>query len=214
MRLESIEFILTHEKFLVALQERCTSYDITQFYRPSLPVYLVNPIKHRRRILSSYRCSRSEDNRNLLRSMNTYIHREFNAVKRAQWQEFCLGLEPKNTHRFWNHCKNLFKKRAPVIQGFRDDTTGRVLTDPNLIVEHAHRYYLQAFKESETSSQNQDATEFKRTSSKRLAELPSQPFLFKIADLHRSIHRLNAKTSSCQEQIVNELLIRNTYPEH
>ena len=233
MRHESIEFILTYEKFLVTLQERCTSYDITQFYRPSLPVYLVTLIKHRRRILSSYRCSRSEDDRNLLRSMNTYIHREFNAVKRAQWQEFCLGLEPKNTHRFWNHCKNLFKKRAPVIQGFRDDKTGRVLTDPNFMIEQAHRYYSQAVKESETSSQNQDAIEFKRTLSERLAELPSQPFLFKIADLHRSIHRLKTKTSSGHEKVsnkllksiplshygfllqtFNDLLIRNTYPEH
>ena len=171
-------------------------------------------IKHRRRILSSYRCSRSEDDRNLLRSMNTYIHREFNAVKRAQWQKFCLGLEPKNTHRFWNHCKNLFKKRAPDIQGFWDDTTGRLLTDPNFMIEHAHRYYSQAFKERETTSQNQDATEFKRTLTERLAELPSQPFLFKIADLHRSIHRVETKTSSCYEKIFNDLLIRSTYPEH
>ena len=54
MRQESIEFILTYEKFRVALQERCTSYHIVQFYRPSLPVYLVNLIKHRRRIISSY----------------------------------------------------------------------------------------------------------------------------------------------------------------
>ena len=84
MRHESIEFILTYKKFLVALQERCTSYHTTQFYRPSLPVYLVNLIKHRRRILSSSRCSRSEADRNLLRSMTTYIHREFKAVKRAQ----------------------------------------------------------------------------------------------------------------------------------
>ena len=59
MRQESIEFILTYENFLVPLKERCTSYRITQFYRPSLPVYLVNLIKHRRSILSSYRCSRS-----------------------------------------------------------------------------------------------------------------------------------------------------------
>ena len=120
-----------------------------------------------------------------------------------------------------------------MIQGFRDDTTGRVLTDPNFIIEHARRYYSQAFKESETSSQNQDAIEFKRTLSERLAELPSQPFLFKIADLHRSIHRLKTKTSSGHEKVsnkllksiplshcgfllrtFNDLLIRNAYPEH
>ena len=233
MRQEPIEFILTYEHFLVALQERCTSYHIVQFYRPSLPVYLVNLIKHRRRVLSSYRCSRSEDDRNLLRSMNSYIHQEFKAVKRAQWQEFCLGLEPKNTHRFWNYCKNLFKNRTPTIQGFQDAETDRVLTDPNSMIEDAHRYYSQVFKERETSSQNQDATEFKRTLSERLGELPSQPFLFKIADLHRSIHRLKTKTSSGHEkvpnkllksiplshygfllQIFNDLLVENTYPEH
>ena len=147
MRQESIEFILTYEKCLVALKERCTSYHIVQFYRPSLPVYLVNLIKHRRKVLSSYRCSHSEDDRNLLRSMNSYIHREFNAVKRAQWQEFCLGLEPKNTHRFWNHCKNLFKKlEHRWSKDFEMTTIGRVLTDPNSMIEHAHRYYSHSFQ--------------------------------------------------------------------
>ena len=165
--------------------------------------------------------------------MNSYIHREFKAVKRAQWQEFCLGLEPKNTHRFWNHCKNIFKNQTPTIQGFQDERTDRVLTDPNSMIEHAHRYYSQAFQESETSSQNQDVTEFRRTVPERLAELPSQPFVFKITDLHRSIHRLKTKTSSGHEkvsnkllksipicrygfllQIFNDLLVKNTYPEH
>jgi hypothetical protein len=101
------------------------------------------------------------------------------------------------------------------------------------MIEHAHRYYSQAFEESETSSQNQDVTAFKRTLTGRLAELPSQPFLFKIADLHRSIHRLKTKTSSGHEkvsnerlksipichygfllQIFNDLLAKNTYPDH
>ena len=131
------------------------------------------------------------------------------------------------------HCKNLFKKRAPVIQGFRDETTGRVLTGPNFMIEHTHRYYSQVFKESETSSQNQEVTKFKRTFAQRLAELPLQPFLFKTADLQRSIHRLKTKTSSGHEKVsnkllksiplshygfllqtFNDLLIRNIYPEH
>jgi hypothetical protein len=101
------------------------------------------------------------------------------------------------------------------------------------MIKHAHRYYSQAFKERKTTSQNQYVTEFKRTLSERLAELPSQPFLFKITDLHRSIHRLKTKTSSGHEKVsnkllksiplsdygfllrkFNDLLIRNTYPEH
>lgn len=203
MRQKSTEFILPYEKFLVALEVRCTSYHLAQFYRPSLPVYWVNLIKHRRIILAFYRCSRSEDDRNLLRSMNSYIHREIKAVKRAQWQEFCLGLEPKNTHRFWNHYKNIFINGTPSIQGFHYERTHRVLTDPNSMIEYAHRYYSQAFQESETSFQNQDATELKRTLTERPAELPPQPFLFKITDLHRSIHRLKTKTSSGHEKVSN-----------
>ena len=77
----------------------------------------------------------------------------------------------------------------------------------------AHQYYSQAFKETETSSQNQDETELKQTLSERLAELPSQAFSFKIADLHRSVHRLKAKTSSDHEKIFNDVFIRNTYLE-
>ena len=181
------------------------SVDQQHGIRPSLPVYLVNLIKHRRRILSSYRCSRSEDDGNLLRSINSYIHREIKAVKRAQWQEFCLGLEPKNTHRFWNHCKNIFKNRTPTVQGFQDERTDRVLADPNSHIENAHRYYSQVFQESETAFENQDATKLKRALTERLAELPSHPFLFKITDLHRSIHRLKTKTSSGHAKVSNKL---------
>ena len=115
MRHQSIEFILVYEAFLVALQERCTTYHMTKSYRPSLPPYLVHIIKQRRRILCLYRSTRLEAYRYSLYSLNKYIHHELRAVKRAQWQEFCLGLEPKNTQRFWNHSKNLFKKRPTRI---------------------------------------------------------------------------------------------------
>ena len=116
MRHDSTGFILVYEAFLVGLQERCTTYRMTQSYRPRLPPYLVNLIQQRRRILCLCRSTRSEEHRNSLFSLNKYIHHELRAVKRAQWQEFCLGLEPKNTQRFWNHSKNLFKKRATRIQ--------------------------------------------------------------------------------------------------
>ena len=125
----------------------------------------MNLIMHRRRTLSSDRCSRS---------INSYIQREIKAVKRAQWLEFCLGLEPKNTDRFQSNYKNLFKKRAVAIQEFRDERTARVLTNPNFMIEYVHRYYSEAFEERETSSQNQDATEFKRILSERLLELSSR----------------------------------------
>jgi Endonuclease-reverse transcriptase len=121
MRHQSNEFILVYEAFLVALQERCTTYHMTKSYRPSLPPYLVNIIKQRRRILWLYRSTRLAAHRYCLYSLNKYIHHELRAVKRAQWQEFCLGLEPKNTQRFWNHSKKLFRERATPIQGFLDD---------------------------------------------------------------------------------------------
>ena len=68
MRHQSIEFILIYEAFLVALQERCTTYHKTK----------------------SYRSTRSEEHRNSLFSLNKYIHHELRAVKRAQCQEFYL----------------------------------------------------------------------------------------------------------------------------
>ena len=49
MRHESIEFVLTYEKLLVALQERCTSYHIAHS-----PCILGNLIMPSRRILASY----------------------------------------------------------------------------------------------------------------------------------------------------------------
>ena len=91
MRHQSIKFILVYEAFLVALQERCTTYHMARSYRPTLPPYLVNIIKQRRGILCLYRSS--------LYSLNKYIDHELGAVKRAQWQDFCLVLEPKNTER-------------------------------------------------------------------------------------------------------------------
>ena len=199
----------------------------------SLPPYWVNIIKQRRRILCLYRSTRSEEHRYSLYSLNKYIHHELRAVKRAQWQEFCLGLEPKNTQRFWNHSKKLFRERAIPIQGFLDERNHRVITAADAMTEHARQYYSEAFREKETSSQNQDVAEFKEHLAEKLDELPSKPFIFSINDLHRSIRRLKTKTSSGHEkvsnkllksipvshydfilQIFNALLIENTYPEH
>ena len=162
MRHDSIRFILVYKAFLVALQERCTTYHMTKSYRPSLPPYLVNIIKHRRRILYLYRSTRSEEHRYSLYSLNKYIHHELRAVKRAQWQEFCLGLEPKNTQRFWNHSKNLLKKRATRIQGFLDERNNRVLTEADTMIDHAHPYCSEAFRENGTTSQNQEVADFKQ----------------------------------------------------
>ena len=162
MRHDSTGFILVYETFLVALQERCTTYHMTKSYRPSLPPYLVNLIQQRRRILCLYRLTRSEEHRYSLYSLNKYIHHELKAFKRAQWQEFCLGLEPKNTQRFWNHSKKLFRERATPIQGFLDEQNNRVITETDAMIEHALQYYSETFREKETLSQNQEVTEFKK----------------------------------------------------
>ena len=164
----------------------------------TLPLYSVNIIKQRRRILCLYRSTGSDEHRCSLYSLNKYIHYELRAVKRAQWHEFRLGLEPKNTQRFWNHSKNLFKKRATRIQGFLDERNHPVITNVDAMTEHARQYYSEAFREKENSSQNQEVAEFKENLAEnlaeKLAELPSKPFVFSINDLHRSIHRL--KTTS------------------
>ena len=81
MRRDPIGFILVYESFLVALQARCTTYHLTKSYRPSLPPYLVNLIKHRHRILCLSRSARSEEHRNSLLSLNKYIHHKLKAVK-------------------------------------------------------------------------------------------------------------------------------------
>ena len=101
------------------------------------------------------------------------------------------------------------------------------------MIDHAHQYYSEAFRENDSPSQNQEVAEFKQHLEERLAELPSKPFLFTINDLHRSIRRLKTKTSSGHEKVSNKLLkaipishygfllqtfnallIENTYPQH
>ncbi|CAF3918158.1 unnamed protein product, partial [Rotaria sp. Silwood1] len=94
------EFILLYEKFLVALQERCTDYHMIKKYRASLPHYLVNIIKYRRKILNLYRMNKATEHRLLLASLNRYIQYELRAIKKAHWQEFCFNLEPHHTQRF------------------------------------------------------------------------------------------------------------------
>ena len=170
-RHQSIEFILVYEAFLVALQERCTTYHMTKSYRSSMPPYLVNIIKQRRRILCLYRSTRSEEHRSSLYSLNKYIHHELRGVKRAQWQEFCLGLEPKNTQRFWNHSKKLFREREIPIQGFLYERNHRVITNADAMIEHVRQYYSETFREKETLSQDQDVAEFKEYLAEKLAEL-------------------------------------------
>ncbi len=233
MKNEPTEFVLLYERCLVALQERCTTYHMINRYRPSIPPYLVSVIKQRRQILDLYRSTRSEEHRDSIRSMNRYIQYELRAIKKTQWQEFCLGLEPKNTKQFWNHTKTLLKKRTPRIQGFIDESENRVITENDAMIKHAHRYYSMAFKEMETPLQNPEVAEFKKHMPERLHELPSKPFLFKINDLARSIRGLKAKTSSGHEKVsnkllksiptshygfilqtFNKLLVENEYPQH
>ena len=227
------EFIIVYEKFLAALQERCTTYHRTRQYRPSLPPYFVNLLKQRRQILHLYRATQSKEHPALLSYLNRYIHYELRNIKKVQWQEYCLELEPKNTHRFWNHTKRLFKKRQHRIQGFIDNTTDHVLTESSAMLQHASEYYSNAFKEIDTSLQSKEVDEFKRHWAERLLELPSKPFLFKINDLTKAFRRLKIKTSSGHDkvsnkllksipishhgfllQIFNRLLIENKYPQH
>ena len=134
MRHQLIEFILVYEAFLVVLQKRCITCHMTGNCRPTLSPYLVNILKQRRRMLCLYRSTRLEAHRY---SLNKYIHHELRAVKWAQWQEFCLGLEPKNTQRFWNHSKKLFRERAAPIQGFLDEWNHQVIISANVMIEHA-----------------------------------------------------------------------------
>ena len=233
MKNDPVEFIRVYEAVLVALQERCTTYSRIKSYRPSLPPYLVNIVKERRRMLCLYRSTRSEEHRTSLRSLNKYIHHELRAVKRAQWQEFCLGLEPKNTRRFWNHSKRLFKARAHRIQGFLDEKDHHVITEAVAMLTHAQHYYAASFREADTPCQHHAVTAFKENLTEKIAELPTKPFRFTINDLRRSIYRLKTKTSSGPEKVSNKLiktiplshycfllqtfnafLLTNTYPPH
>ena len=227
------DFILLYEKFLVSLQERCTTYHIIQQYRPSLPLYVVNIIKQRRRLLHLYRSTRSSEHRELLYRMNRYIHYELRAIRKVQWQEFCHRLEPKNTQRFWKQTRSLFHKRYHRIQGLIDEDNDQILCEPHLMIKHAFEYYSTAFQENDSPHQNAQVPEFSKNITEKLLELPSKPFMFKINDLLLAIRRLKTKTSSGHEkvsntllksiptthycfllQIFNQLLVRNEYPSH
>ena len=233
MKNDSVEFIRVYEAFLVALQKRCTTYSRIKSYRPSLPPHLVTIIKERRRIRCLYRSTRSEEHRASLRSLNKYIHHEMRAVKRAQWQEFCLGLEAKNTRRSWNHSKRLFKAREHRIQGFLDERNHQVVTDADAMLAHVPNYYSKSFREADTQCQHHEVSDFKENLTEKLAELPTKPLRFTINDLRGSIQRLKTKTSSGPEKVSNKLiktipsshycfllqtfnafLVANTYPPH
>ena len=127
--------------------------------------------------------------------MDKCIHHELRALKRAQRQEFCFGLEPKNTHRFWNYSKKLFRERATTTQRFLYERSDRGITNADVMNDHAHQYYSLAFRESCIASKHQE-----------VAELPSKPFVFSVNNLHRSIRRLKTKTSSGHEKVSNKLL--------
>lgn len=233
MKNEPTEFILLYEKFLVSLQERCTTYHIIKNYRPSLPIYLVNIIKQRRRLLHLYRSTQLDEHRACLSRMNRYIHYELRAIKKVQWQEFCHRLEPKNTQRFWKHARNLFQKRYHHIQGLIDEDNDQILCEPHLMIKHAFEYYSTAFQEIESPVQNGEVSSFSKNITEKVLELPSKSFLFKINDLSLAIRRLKTKNSSGHEkvsntliksipithycfllEIFNQLLVRNEYPQH
>ena len=212
MRHESIEFILAYEAFLVALQERCTTYHMTQsttLFGKSYPTETQNSLSLT--IDSIRRASKFS-------VVSEQVHSSWSESGQASSRaRVFLGLEPKNTQRFWNHSKNLFKKRAIRIQGFLDERNDRVITNANAMLEYARQYYSEAFRENDTPSQNQEVAEFKQHLEERLAELPSKPCLFTINDLHLSFRRLKSIPISHYGfllQTFTALLIENTYPQH
>lgn len=165
--------------------------------------------------------------------MNRYIHYELRAIRKMQWQEFCYGLQPKNTKQFWKHSQNLFRKRHSCIQGFLDEDTNQIHCEPQDMINHAFKYYSTQFRETETLSQSTEVSAFQQNLSERLSELPSKAFLFKMSDLVLAIRRLKTKTSFGHEkvsnkllksipmshycillEIFNQLLIHNEYPQH
>jgi hypothetical protein len=92
-----------------------------------------------------------------------------------------------------------------------------VLTEADTMIEHAHQYYSEAFRENDTPCQNQGVTEFKQHLENRLAELSSKPSFFSINDLHLSFCRLKSIPISHYGSILQTLnapLIENTYPQH
>jgi hypothetical protein len=60
MKHDFVEFVL-YEQFLMALQDRCTTWQRAKNYRFSVPLYLVNLIKQRRYVLYLDCLIRSED---------------------------------------------------------------------------------------------------------------------------------------------------------
>ena len=131
-----IESILLYEACFVVSQERCTTYHMAKSYRLSLPPYLGNITKRRDMILCLYRSTRSEEYRSSPYAPNKYGHHELRAVKQAQWQEFCIGLESKNMQRIWNHSKNLFRERAIPIHGFLDERNHRVIANADAMIKY------------------------------------------------------------------------------
>ena len=100
MRHDSTGFILVYEAFLVGLQERCTTYRMTQSYRPRLPPYLVNLIQQRRRILCLYRSTRSEEHRNSLFSLNSTSIMNWQRLSELDGKSFALDSSRKIRNGF------------------------------------------------------------------------------------------------------------------
>ncbi|CAF1167063.1 unnamed protein product, partial [Didymodactylos carnosus] len=165
-------------------KERCTSYHRTSKYRPSLPPYLIQALKHRRNIVHLYQSIKSPDTKQLLQQMNRFIKHEVKMIKRAQWQKFCLALEPKNTYKFWNCTKRLFRKRTPPIKGFLTDNQ-QIITEANTMVNHAHKHYSNSFKRH--ADDDIEISTFYQNLHQEVDDLPSKPFLFKMPDLVQSI---------------------------
>ncbi|CAF1379903.1 unnamed protein product [Didymodactylos carnosus] len=129
--------LLLYEKFLVALQERCTSCHLANKYRPSLPQYFVGVLKHRKEIFQCYCHLKTDDLKDLLKQINHFIKSEFRATKRATSQKFCGTLEPNKTEQFWRRTKTIFKTKTSLTQGFiRADNL--IITDTNQMTDHAY----------------------------------------------------------------------------
>ena len=147
MRNQSIEFILVYEAFLVALQERCIVYHMTKRYRPSLPPYLVNLTKQRRRILCLYRSTRSEEHRSSL--FSEQVHSSWtDSGQTSSLARVLLRMRPEKIHFFRSSRRTRSRNGQLQFEGFLEEWNNRVLTETDAMIEHARRYYSEAFREA------------------------------------------------------------------
>jgi hypothetical protein len=202
----SATFFSLYERFLSLCISRLTFITFRKTIKPSLPEYIVDMIKEKRRYLKLFRQTRHPFFAVVLRDMAIMLRKHLFLYKRKSWLNYCKSLNDCDTTSFWKKAKRHFNSRAAPIEGFL--VNNNIVSSSTDMCNIARTFYEEQFA-SHLITQSQIEIEANNVDveiEKTLKSKPPIPIVITYHHLRRSIASLKNKNSTGMDGVSNRLI--------